>query len=49
MPSDTTREPDLERRLVHALQARGEVLEAYLFGSHAVGRAQSHSDIDVAV
>lgn len=41
--------PELERRLVRALEARGEVEEAYLFGSRATGRAQSHSDIDVAV
>jgi len=42
-------EPELERRLAHALQARSEVLEAYLFGSQAAGRVQPHSDIDVAV
>lgn len=41
--------PELERRLVEALKARGEVEEAYLFGSRATGRAQSHSDIDIAV
>ncbi|MEW6688034.1 MAG: nucleotidyltransferase domain-containing protein [Pseudomonadota bacterium] len=40
---------ELERRLVQALEARGEVLDAYLFGSQATGRAQAHSDIDVAV
>lgn len=40
---------ELERRLVRALQARGEIQEAYLFGSHAAGRAQDHSDIDIAV
>lgn len=40
---------ELERRLVGALQARGEIQEAYLFGSQAAGRAQDHSDIDVAV
>ena len=39
----------LERRLAEALASRAEVLEAYLFGSHALGRAQPHSDIDVAV
>lgn len=39
----------LEQRLVRALEARGEVLEAYLFGSRATGKAQPHSDIDVAV
>ena len=31
------------------LERRGEVLEAYLFGSFARGEAQSHSDVDVAV
>lgn len=39
---------ELERRLVRALQARSEIQEAYLFGSRASGRAQAHSDIDVA-
>jgi len=39
----------LQRRLAEALIPRSEVLEAYLFGSHALGRAQPHSDIDVAV
>lgn len=32
-----------------ALSGRLEVLEAYLFGSHARGDAQPHSDVDVAV
>ncbi|MDA0225050.1 MAG: nucleotidyltransferase domain-containing protein [Proteobacteria bacterium] len=41
--------PDLEPRLARALVARDEILEAYLFGSQASGRAQPHSDIDVAV
>jgi len=41
--------PELERRLLRALQARAEIQDAYLFGSQATGRAQSHSDIDVAV
>lgn len=40
---------DLESRLRGALVARREVQEAYLFGSQATGRAQPHSDIDVAV
>lgn len=40
---------ELERRLIRALRARGEIQEAYLFGSRASGRAQAHSDIDVAV
>jgi len=40
---------DLERQLARALASRDEVLEAYLFGSRASGRAQAHSDMDVAV
>lgn len=40
---------EIERQLVVALGARPEVQDAYLFGSHASGRAQAHSDIDVAV
>lgn len=36
-------------RLRPLLEPRVEILEAYLFGSTALGRAQSHSDIDVAV
>ncbi len=40
---------ELGRRLTEALGRRPEVLEAYLFGSHAQDRAQPHSDIDVAV
>lgn len=39
----------LSRRVAAILAPREEVLEAYLFGSHALGRAQPHSDIDVAV
>lgn len=39
---------ELEVSLTRALEQRVEVLEAYLFGSHATGRAQAHSDIDVA-
>jgi len=39
----------LERKLAGILDSRAEVLEAYLFGSVARGRAQAHSDIDVAV
>lgn len=41
--------PDLAPRLARALATRDEILEAYLFGSQASGRAQPHSDIDVAV
>src|SRR5688572_14470659 len=40
---------ELERRLTEALLPRSEVLEAYLFGSRASGRAPPLSDIDVAV
>jgi predicted nucleotidyltransferase len=40
---------ELSRRVAAILAPRDEVLEAYLFGSHATGRAQPHSDIDVAV
>lgn len=39
----------LVARLADALEPRGEILEAYLFGSHARGEAQPHSDIDVGV
>jgi predicted nucleotidyltransferase len=40
---------ELEERIARALEPRDEVLEAYLFGSHAAGNPQRHSDIDVAV
>ena len=40
---------ELRRRLTEALEGRPEVLEAYVFGSRAQGRAQPHSDVDVAV
>ena len=36
-------------RLTQALALRDEILEAYLFGSHARGQARSDSDVDVAV
>ena len=39
----------LVERLATLLAPRGEVLDAYLFGSCARGQAQSHSDIDIAV
>ena len=42
-------EPHLTERLVDVLDPREEILEAYLFGSHARGQAQRHSDVDVAV
>jgi uncharacterized protein len=40
---------DIVERLARALSPRVEVLEAYLFGSQALGRSQPHSDVDVAV
>jgi hypothetical protein len=40
---------ELCARVARALEARPEVLEAYVFGSVARGEAQPHSDIDVAV
>jgi predicted nucleotidyltransferase len=36
-------------RLRASLQARAEVLEAYVFGSTTTGSAGAHSDVDVAV
>ena len=39
----------LEQLIARLLEPRPEVLEAYLFGSHAHGAAQPHSDVDVAV
>ena len=36
-------------RLTQALVPRAEILEAYLFGSHARGQARPDSDVDVAV
>ncbi len=36
-------------RLREAFSPRAEILEAYLFGSTAQGRATAHSDIDLAV
>jgi hypothetical protein len=40
---------DLAKRITDVLSARQEILEAYLFGSHARGAGQAHSDIDIAV
>lgn len=40
---------ELVQRIARLLAPREEILEAYLFGSQATGRAQAHSDIDVAV
>lgn len=39
----------LVARVSGALEPRAEILEAYLFGSHARGQARPDSDIDVAV
>jgi predicted nucleotidyltransferase len=36
-------------RLRASLEAREEILEAYVFGSTATGSARAHSDVDVAV
>ena len=44
-----TADERLVARVTHALSSRDEVLEAYLFGSHARGQAGSDSDVDVAV
>ena len=44
-----TADPHLTERLVAVLDPHEEILEAYLFGSHARGRVQRHSDIDIAV
>ena len=40
---------ELLAQLTSALEEREEILEAYLFGSHACGQAHPNSDIDVAV
>jgi uncharacterized protein len=39
----------LGARVAALLAQRSEVLEAYLFGSHARAEAQAHSDVDIAV
>jgi predicted nucleotidyltransferase len=39
----------LADRVAAVLAARPEILEAYLFGSHARGVDQAHSDVDIAV
>jgi predicted nucleotidyltransferase len=39
----------LAERIIDVLSARPEILEAYLFGSHARGAGQAHSDVDIAV
>lgn len=45
----TESNPGLAERITAVLSARAEILEAYLFGSHARGAGRAHSDIDVAV
>lgn len=45
----TTLLDELAIRIATLLESHTEILEAYLFGSQATGRAQPHSDIDVAV
>ena len=47
--SQTLALDELVVRLSPALERRAEVLEAYLFGSHARGNAHTASDVDVAV
>ncbi|MYD87375.1 MAG: nucleotidyltransferase domain-containing protein, partial [Acidobacteria bacterium] len=42
-------ERSLMERLARALEPRAEIMEAYLFGSHARGNAHRRSDVDVAV
>lgn len=44
-----TADRQLLARVADALAAREEVLEAYVFGSRAHGRARPDSDVDVAV
>jgi predicted nucleotidyltransferase len=39
----------LADRVAAVLATRPEILEAYLFGSHARGVDQAHSDVDIAV
>lgn len=40
---------EIATRLASALDARSDVLVAYLFGSHGRGAAHERSDVDVAV
>ena len=40
---------ELAERITNVLSARREILEAYLFGSHARGEGHAHSDVDIAV
>jgi predicted nucleotidyltransferase len=39
----------LTESITDVMSVRREILEAYLFGSHARGAGQAHSDIDIAV
>lgn len=48
MPLKLRRDAIIEK-LKAALDPRVEIREAYLFGSTALGTAQEHSDVDVAV
>jgi predicted nucleotidyltransferase len=49
MLENASSDSDLVRRLTATLAGRGEILEAYLFGSVARGDFRKHSDLDVAV
>jgi predicted nucleotidyltransferase len=40
---------DIREKLSHFFATRPEVVVAYLYGSHAEGRAHRESDIDIAV
>ena len=40
---------NLTERLAEALDPCEEILEAYLFGSHARGQARRHSDLDIVL
>ena len=40
---------DLERAIAETARAQTSVIAAYLFGSHAAGRAHRESDVDLAV
>lgn len=46
---ERTEAGELTEELRAALEARGDVAFAYLFGSHAKGTADAGSDVDVAV
>ena len=46
---DRAMKPENVERLADASAAREEILEAYLFGSHARGKARPDSDINAAV